>query len=347
MPQATYQNRDYLLQERKKLMDELSALEGNQNAGTQSIWKTSPNPYSGYDPETLPRRDRLNQRLIQDKAELQGLMSGPDANTVWSVQDRIRELARSIAIREGNEAYWNEEQTRLAQAEKEGMGRRMEAEEYAARRPSYYVGPTGKALPSGYYQTQEGGYTNIGVTPGPMPIEAPMEREATRKARIEAAGKVAQPKSLPAERQQALSTLSELRNSLQDVKTQFSEMKNLVGPVRGRIADWYSSFWSSPKFTEFKNNIAKQISVIYGMSGAAVTDWEKKWLKEDVIPQVTQPTDNFEKTLQTYEDWLNSKINTWTQDYEAAGYGVGKASQKHVGVDYEFIHGRGIVPVRK
>ena len=104
-----------------------------------------------------------------------------------------------------------------------------------------------------------------------------------------------------------------------------------TGPVTGRTRKYGSKFYSDKDYTQLKNRVGQLRTIVYGMSGKAINESELSWLKEDILPSLLQPSDNFEVTLNEYEAWVKRNSALLEREYPALSSGSGKTKDKPSG----------------
>lgn len=93
--------------------------------------------------------------------------------------------------------------------------------------------------------------------------------------------------------------------SLSEVKKAYN--KGLIGPVTGATKKIGSKFFADKDFTTLRNRVGQLRTIVYGLSGKAINETEDKWLKEEIIPNLMQPSENFEVTMNEFEAWVVRK----------------------------------------
>jgi hypothetical protein len=128
-----------------------------------------------------------------------------------------------------------------------------------------------------------------------------------------------EPRPLPANEIQGLKTLDNLYDisgSLKGIGTKYA------GPIVGRARLLSAKVFDDPEFVKTKSELGKLMPIIYALSGKQINEWEKKWLKEDIIPNLTSPGGNFEATLDSFKTWIDSKRKDLRSGYEESGYRI-------------------------
>jgi len=131
---------------------------------------------------------------------------------------------------------------------------------------------------------------------------------------------------LSAEQQKAVADLGDIERIASEVEKEFDP--NFVGPVVGRARGISSKFVSDPKFTSFKNKASQLRAVVYGLSGKQINEAELKWLKEDILPALSQPSANYKATLKVLREWVAKKRASTSNAFKEQGYIVGGSNPK-------------------
>lgn len=112
-------------------------------------------------------------------------------------------------------------------------------------------------------------------------------------------------------------TPNEVKTAMMNLNGNLSSIKairevmnraSMTGPVVGRARQIGTQFYSDADATTLKNRLAQLRTVIYGLSGKQINESEQAWLKNEVLPNMSNPTENFEVTLNEFESWLKRRI---------------------------------------
>jgi hypothetical protein len=135
--------------------------------------------------------------------------------------------------------------------------------------------------------------------------------------------------------------------------------KGMVGPITGAARKFGAKFYSDEDFTKLKNRVAQLRTVIYGLSGKQINESEQVWLKEEILPNLQNPSENFETTLNEFEAWVTRRKGLMEGEYpslaktkkqESSNYQVGGMYQgkKILGINPQTkqlnVEGVGVVP---
>lgn len=105
--------------------------------------------------------------------------------------------------------------------------------------------------------------------------------------------------------------------------------KGLVGPVTGRAKQLGSKFFADQEITTLKRRAAQLRTVIYGLSGKQINESEQTWLKEEILPELIQPSENFEVALKEFDSWVKRRKGLLEQEYPAlSGVGTSPPQQQ-------------------
>lgn len=101
-----------------------------------------------------------------------------------------------------------------------------------------------------------------------------------------------------------------LNGNLSSIKSirEVMNRASMTGPVTGRARQIGTQFYSDADATTLKNRLAQLRTVIYGLSGKQINESEQKWLENEVLPNMSNPSENFEVTLNEFEGWLKRRI---------------------------------------
>lgn len=122
-------------------------------------------------------------------------------------------------------------------------------------------------------------------------------------------------KATPSEIKIMKTNLKDNINSAKAVKEVYTI--GSVGPVTGRIKKLGVKFFSNQEFAKLQNRVGQLRTIIYGLSGKQINEAEQKWLQEEIIPNLKQPSENFEATLNEFEKWVQRRLTTLETEYPA------------------------------
>jgi hypothetical protein len=196
-------------------------------------------------------------------------------------------------------------------------------------RQEYIVDKSGKETWTGpwtTYKDPSSSATNIfiGTGPGGKPLIMSSKGKPNIRTADVPGGSAINPKTtarLSSEQQKAISDLGDIERIATEVEKEFDP--NFVGPVVGRARGISSKFVSDPKFTSFKNKASQLRAVVYGLSGKQINEAELKWLKEDILPALSQPSANYKATLKVLKEWVAKKKTATAKAFSEQGYIVG------------------------
>jgi len=104
-------------------------------------------------------------------------------------------------------------------------------------------------------------------------------------------------------------------------------LKWWMGPISGRARTFASGWKADPHWVKLKTRASKLRTIIYGLSGKMINATEDKWLKEDILPALSEPGPNFEVKLKELEDWARAKQKSSIKAFRSQGYIVGDTTQ--------------------
>lgn len=110
--------------------------------------------------------------------------------------------------------------------------------------------------------------------------------------------------------------------SIQAVKEILNRGK-LTGPVVGTAKKIGTRFYNDKEAQALKNRLAQLRTVIYGLSGKQINESEQDWLKNEILPNMSNPSENFEVTLDEFEKWVNRRMSEVATQFP----GMGKTQQ--------------------
>jgi len=105
------------------------------------------------------------------------------------------------------------------------------------------------------------------------------------------------------------------------------DVEKWMGPVSGRARSFASDFREDPKWVEFKNTNGQLLTLVYALSGKQTNPQEKKWLDEDILPQLKSPGPNYKTTLKTLDKWLQRNYQIDLESFRSSGHIVGTAGE--------------------
>lgn len=108
--------------------------------------------------------------------------------------------------------------------------------------------------------------------------------------------------------QDNLDSMDKLKSlsNLYDANTGF-----LTGRVKGIIAKGVNS----PEYQELRSTLGQLRTIIYGFSGKQINEQEAEWLKTEIIPEMTNPTENFEVKINILDEWLQDKEKSFQRNF--------------------------------
>jgi hypothetical protein len=138
-------------------------------------------------------------------------------------------------------------------------------------------------------------------------------------------------KLTPTEVKTAVMNLNGNLSSIKAIR-EITDRNPLTGPIVGRTRQIGTQYYSDEEATKLKNRLAQLRTVIYGLSGKQINESEQDWLKNEVLPNMTNPSANFEVTLNEFENWLTRRIGEMQTQFPGMKSGPGaQPEQKSVG----------------
>jgi hypothetical protein len=113
-------------------------------------------------------------------------------------------------------------------------------------------------------------------------------------------------KPAPTEVRQQVVAFNDNLNTVKEIK-KIVNTGDLTGVVKGRARKIGTKFFSDKEAQTLTNRLAQLRTIIYGLSGKQINESEQKWLDEEILPQMRQPTENFEVTLDEFERWITRR----------------------------------------
>lgn len=82
-------------------------------------------------------------------------------------------------------------------------------------------------------------------------------------------------------------------------------LKGVTGPIEGRAQLAYAKIANSPKIAELQQKLGRTLaSVLRAESGLVVTDTERKFYEDNLLPMLKNPQANFETLLRETKKWI-------------------------------------------
>lgn len=141
-------------------------------------------------------------------------------------------------------------------------------------------------------------------------------------------------KSAPTEIKTSISNFNDNLNTVKEIR-KITNIGDLTGVVRGRTKQIGRRFYSDVQATTLANRLAQLRTIIYGLSGKQINEQEQKWLNDEVLPQMRQPTENFEVTLDEFEKWIKRKKSSIIQQFPNIKDDVGNTKRKLTGAEID------------
>jgi hypothetical protein len=126
---------------------------------------------------------------------------------------------------------------------------------------------------------------------------------------------------LSGEQQKSLSDLASISKSIKSVSESYKD--SFVGPVDARIRKYGSKFMEMPEYKTFENQVGQLRAIVYGLSGKQINEAELRWLKEEILPQLTSPGANFMATLKVLDEWVIQKYGGTRTAFKDQGFITG------------------------
>lgn len=95
---------------------------------------------------------------------------------------------------------------------------------------------------------------------------------------------------------------------------------DLSGPITGRLRNVYAKLFDDPEFVKLRTELKQMMTVVYGLSGKQLNQWELSWLSDDILPDLKMPTGNLMARLGAFEDWIQTNRITDAATALEAGY---------------------------
>ncbi len=96
-----------------------------------------------------------------------------------------------------------------------------------------------------------------------------------------------------------------------------------TGPLQGRLKMWLQGIKSEPEFMRFKTRMKRLVETVYTLSGKAITEQERKWLDNDILPKIENPDKNFMVVMDEFIKWTQQKRDSLVEGYKKGGYRMG------------------------
>jgi len=125
-----------------------------------------------------------------------------------------------------------------------------------------------------------------------------------------------------------LAGMDGLINQIQDIRNIATEHPEFIGPVEGKWNQLQSRFANNGDFTELDRSISSLITIAYELSGKQISPQEMEMLKGAILPQVTQPDDNFLVSLDFAEKWITGKRDNMESRFKQSNIFVGERSDR-------------------
>jgi len=113
---------------------------------------------------------------------------------------------------------------------------------------------------------------------------------------------------------QSYSQLNNVSKSVDKLES-IVNRSSITGPVTGRARKIGTRFFSDADATELKNVVGQLRPIIYGLSGKQINEAELEWLNTEILPNITQPDENFETTLEVFKKWLKQSQGSLEEQF--------------------------------
>jgi len=103
--------------------------------------------------------------------------------------------------------------------------------------------------------------------------------------------------------------VSALDNNLSSIKgiRDINNRGDLTGVISGRARKFGTRFFSDEEAQKLRSRVGQLRTIIYGLSGKQINESEQKWLYDEILPNMSNPTENFEAALDEFEKWVKTK----------------------------------------
>jgi len=122
----------------------------------------------------------------------------------------------------------------------------------------------------------------------------------------------------------AIGALKAVGKEAREVEDLTATFNDRIGPIKGRLGPISVKWFDDKEFSNFHRKVNKLGLIVYGLSGKVVTDAERAWLRETVLPALSQPSENFLGAVQELQKFIQNKVDSNVQAFEDLGYNVGK-----------------------
>lgn len=92
-----------------------------------------------------------------------------------------------------------------------------------------------------------------------------------------------------------------------------------TGFLTGRYQAIKAKGFNSPEYQRLRSTLGQMRTIIYGFSGKQINEQEQEWLKNEIIPELTNPTENFEVKMNVLDEWLNDKESSLKRNFPSLG----------------------------
>ena len=170
-------------------------------------------------------------------------------------------------------------------------------------------------------------FTGVGSTSGQPVVFNPKTKEFTTGKFPEGAEGGLGPKIEPTMTYEATKEMGDwqdLNKLAIEIKGLVEKSSKLSGPITGRVRGNISKLVADPEWVRVMTKIGKLRPVIYALSGKQINEAEQKWLSDEILPNLTKPTENFMVLLNDFIDWTQTKYNSRLGAYTSAGYRTDK-----------------------
>lgn len=133
---------------------------------------------------------------------------------------------------------------------------------------------------------------------------------------------------LSADDSKAITTTWSLDSDLQDIINTVKRRPDFVGPIQGNARELAAKIQNDPEFARFQQKTGRLIQIVYSLSGKTVTDSEREFFQNVLLPAIKQPDKNFLARAQEAKSMLNKSTDNWVSGLESQGYIVPKRGNK-------------------
>jgi len=92
-----------------------------------------------------------------------------------------------------------------------------------------------------------------------------------------------------------------------------------TGLFTGSIKNIIAKGVDSPEYQTLRSTLQQMRTIVYGFSGKQINEQEQQWLNNEILPEMSNPTDNFVAKMNVLDAWLQDKEASLKRNFPSLG----------------------------